>query len=258
MPFQISILDIVDIVLVALIMFQLYRLIRGTAAFSIFLAIFLIYLSWLVAKTLNMELITALLGQVIGVGVIALIVVFQPEVRRFLLVLGNRYISRSRFSLGRFFSSVKDETDTAGMAQEIVRACESMAAKRTGALIVIGRKSSLDIYSEGGEILKSRVSSELLETIFFKNAPLHDGAVLIEGGQILAARCPLPMSDQVSIPPHFGMRHRAAVGMSEHTDSIVVVVSEETGHITVVITGEIRENITPNELRNVLLTSKLK
>lgn len=258
MPFQISILDIVDIVLVALIMFQLYRLIRGTAAFSIFLAIFLIYLSWLLAKTLNMELITALLGQVIGVGVIALIVVFQPEVRRFLLVLGNRYISRSRFSLGRFFSSVKDETDTAGMAQEIVRACESMAAKKTGALIVVGRKSSLDIYSEGGEILKSRVSSELLETIFFKNAPLHDGAVLIEGGQILAARCPLPMSDQVSIPPHFGMRHRAAVGMSEHTDSIVVVVSEETGHITVVITGEIRENITPNELRNVLLTSKLK
>jgi len=133
-----------------------------------------------------------------------------------------------------------------------------MAANKTGALIVIGRRSSLDIYSEGGEILKSRVSSELLETIFFKNAPLHDGAVLIEGGQILAARCPLPMSDQVSIPPHFGMRHRAAVGMSEHTDSIVVVVSEETGHITVVITGEIRENITPNELRNVLLTSKLK
>ena len=121
MPFQIAILDIVDIVLVALIMFQLYRLIRGTAAFSIFLAIFLIYLSWLLAKTLNMELITALLGQVIGVGVIALIVVFQPEVRRFLLVLGNRYISRSRYSLGRFFSSVKDETDTAGMAQEIVR-----------------------------------------------------------------------------------------------------------------------------------------
>ena len=258
MPFQISILDIVDIVLVALIMFQLYRLIRGTAAFSIFLAIFLIYLSWLVAKTLNMELITALLGQVIGVGVIALIVVFQPEVRRFLLVLGNRYISRSRYSLGRFFSSVKDETDTAGMAQEIVRACESMAANKTGALIVIGRRSSLDIYSEGGEILKSRISSELLETIFFKNTPLHDGAVLIEGGQILAARCPLPMSDQVSIPPHFGMRHRAAVGMSEHTDAIVVVVSEETGHITVVITGEIRENITPNELRNVLLTSKLK
>jgi len=258
MPFQIAILDIVDIVLVALIMFQLYRMIRGTAAFSIFLAIFLIYLSWLLAKTLNMELITALLGQVIGVGVIALIVVFQPEVRRFLLVLGNRYISRSRYSLGRFFSSVKDETDTAGMAQEIVRACESMAANKTGALIVIGRRSSLDIYSEGGEILKSRISSELLETIFFKNTPLHDGAVLIEGGQILAARCPLPMSDQVSIPPHFGMRHRAAVGMSEHTDAIVVVVSEETGHITVVITGEIRENITPNELRNVLLTSKLK
>jgi uncharacterized protein (TIGR00159 family) len=257
MPFQITILDIVDIVLVAAIMFQLYRLIRGTAAFSIFIAIFLIYLTWLVVKALNMELITALLGQVIGVGVIALIIVFQQEVRRFLLVLGNRYISRSRFSLGRFFSSVKDETDTPGMAEEIVRACESMASKKTGALIVVGRRSSLDLFTEGGEILRSRVSSELLETIFFKNTPLHDGAVLIERGLILAARCPLPITDQVSIPAHFGMRHRAAVGMSEHSDAIVVVVSEETGHITVVISGEIQENITPNELRNVLLSSKV-
>lgn len=257
MPFQITILDIVDIVLVAAIMFQLYRMIRGTAAFSIFIAIFLIYLTWLVVKALNMELITALLGQVIGVGVIALIIVFQQEVRRFLLVLGNRYISRSRFSLGRFFSSVKDETDTPGMAEEIVRACESMASKKTGALIVVGRRSSLDLFTEGGEILRSRVSSELLETIFFKNTPLHDGAVLIERGLILAARCPLPITDQVSIPAHFGMRHRAAVGMSEHSDAIVVVVSEETGHITVVISGEIQENITPNELRNVLLSSKV-
>lgn len=258
MPFQITILDVIDIVLVATIMFQLYRLIRGTAAFSIFIAIFFIYLTWLVVKTLNMELITALLGQVIGVGVIALIIVFQQEVRRFLLVLGNRYITRSRFSFGRLFSSVKDDPETPGLIEEIVRACESMSSKKTGALIVIGRKSSLDLFTEGGEILKSKVSSELLETIFFKNTPLHDGAVLIEGGVILAARCPLPVTDQVSIPPHFGMRHRAAVGMSEHSDAIVVVVSEETGHITVVISGEIQENLTPNELRNVLLSNKLK
>jgi diadenylate cyclase len=258
MPFQITILDIVDIVLVAVIFFQIYRLIRGTAAFSIFLGIFFIYLTWLVVKALNMELITALLGQVIGVGVIALIIVFQPEVRRFLLVLGNRYITSSKFSFGRFFSSMNEDQDAPGLAEEIVRACESMSSKKTGALIVIGRKSSLDLFSEGGEILKSKVSAELLETIFFKNTPLHDGAVLIEGGVILAARCPLPVTDQVAIPQHFGMRHRAAVGMSEHSDAIVVVVSEETGHITVVISGEIREAITPNELRNILLTRKIR
>jgi uncharacterized protein (TIGR00159 family) len=258
MPFQITILDIIDIVLVAIILFQLYRLIRGTAAFSIIFAIFLIYLSWLVVKTLNMELTSALLGQVIGVGVIALIIVFQQEVRRFLLVLGNRYITRSRFSFTRFFSSAPDDQETPGITEEIVRACESMSLKKTGALIVIGKKSSLDLFTESGEILNARISAELLETIFFKNTPLHDGAVLIEGGVILAARCPLPVTDQVAIPPHFGMRHRAAVGMSEHSDAIIVVVSEETGHITVVISGEIRENITPNELRDVLLSRKFR
>ena len=258
MPFQIKILDIIDIVLVALILFQLYRLIRGTAAFSIFLGIFLIYLSWLLVKTLNMELISGLLGQVIGVGAIALIIVFQQEVRRFLLVLGNRYMTRSRFPFSRFFTSESAVQETPGLAEEIVRACESMASKKTGALIVIGGRSSLDLFTEGGEILKAKISAELLETIFFKNSPLHDGAVLIEGGLILAARCPLPITDQVAIPPHFGMRHRAAVGMSEHSDATVVVVSEETGNITVVISGEIQENITPNVLRNILLSRKVR
>ncbi|MDO9065708.1 MAG: DNA integrity scanning protein DisA nucleotide-binding domain protein, partial [Chloroflexota bacterium] len=117
--------------------------------------------------------------------------------------------------------------------------------------------SSLNIFSEGGEILQAQISAELLETIFFKNTPLHDGAVLIEGGLILAARCPLPITDQVSLPPRFGMRHRAAIGMSEHSDAIIVIVSEESGFITVVDTGEIRENITPNELRNILLMEKI-
>lgn len=257
MPFQITVLDIIDIFLVALILYQLFRLIRGTAAFSIFIAIFFIYLFWLVVRALNMELISTLLGQVIGVGVIALIIVFQPEVRRFLLVIGNRYITRGRFSLGRFFSTVDDISGNPKDAEEIVRACERMSSKRIGALIVIGRKSSLDIFSEGGEILNARVSSELLETIFFKNTPLHDGAVLIEGGFILAARCPLPVTEQVNIPPRFGMRHRAAIGMSEHSDALIVVVSEETGLITVVETGEMKENLSPNELRNVLLMSKV-
>lgn len=257
MPFQITSLDIIDITLVAIILFQIYRLIRGTAAFSIFIGIFFIYLFWIIVKALNMQLISALLGQVIGVGVIALIIVFQQEVRRFLLVIGNRYITRSRFSFGRFFSSVKRETGSPREAEEIVRACEKMALVRTGSLIVIGRKSSLDLFADGGEVLKARISAELLETIFFKNTPLHDGAVLIQGGLILAARCPLPITDQVSLPTQFGMRHRAAIGMSEQTDALIVVVSEETGFITVVRSGEIKVNITPNDLRNILLTEKI-
>jgi len=252
MPFHISTLDIIDILLVASILFQLYRLIRGTAAFSIFIAIFFIYLFWLIVKALNMELISALLGQVIGVGVIALIIVFQQEVRRFLLVIGNRYISNSKFYPGRFFPSVKKGQVISHEAEELIRACESMSIKRTGALIVIGRKSSLDIFTEGGEILKAQISAELLETIFFKNSPLHDGAVLIEGGLILAARCSLPITDQVSLPTHFGMRHRAAVGMSEHSDALIIAVSEESGFITVVENGDIREEITLNELRNII------
>lgn len=257
MPFHITVLDIIDIVLVAVVLFQLYRLIRGTAALSIFLGIFFIYLFWLIVKALNMELISALLGQVIGVGVIALIIVFQQEVRRFLLVIGNKYITRSRFSFSRLFSMVSNDPGSPEEAEEIVKACERLASKKTGALIVIGRKSSLDIFSEGGEILKAKISADLLETIFFKNTPLHDGAVLIEGGLLLAARCPLPTTEQLSLPPRFGMRHRAAIGMSEHSDALIVVISEETGFISVVDTGDIRENITPRDLRNVLLMEKV-
>lgn len=257
MPFQITVLDIIDIFLVAVILFQIYRIIRGTAAFTIFTAIFFIYLFWIIVKALNMELISALLGQVIGVGVLALIIVFQQEVRRFLLVLGNRYITGSRFSIGRFFSVVGNETGSPKEAEEIVRACEKMASKNTGALIVIGRKSSLDLYSDSGEIIKAQISAELLETIFFKNTPLHDGAVLIEGHKILAARCPLPTTERVDVDPRFGMRHRAAIGMSEHTDALIIVISEESGYISVVEEGQIRENISPNELRNILLMEKV-
>lgn len=257
MVLDIRFIDVIDIVLVAIIFFQLYKLIRGTAALSIFIGIFIIYMFWLMVKALNMELIGALMGQVIGVGVIALIIVFQQEVRRFLLVIGNRYMNRRRFSFGKIFSTVEEETGSPKEAEEIVRATESMASKKTGALIVLGRKSSLDIYSEGGERIDAIISAELLETIFFKNSPLHDGAVLIEDGKLFAARCPLPITDSVSLPPRFGMRHRAAIGISEHTDALVVVVSEESGNITVAEGGEMKEHISPNELRQILLKEKI-
>ena len=249
----VTVLDVIDIFLVALIMFQFYRIIRGTSVFSIFIGVFLIYLFWLLVKALNMNLISSLLGQVIGVGVIALIVVFQQEVKRFLLVIGNRYLKNTRISLSRFFTSQKDEPGGPTIVEEIVNAAESMASKRIGALIVIGRQSQLGMYADRGEIINAKISAELLETIFFKNTPLHDGAVLIEDRQILAARCPLPVTDQYALSSHYGMRHRAAIGISEHTDALVVVVSEERGRISIADAGEIRENLKADELRNVLL-----
>jgi uncharacterized protein (TIGR00159 family) len=253
----VTVLDIIDILLVALILFQLYRIIKGTAAFSIFIAVFFIYMFWLIVKALNMQMVSSLLGQVIGVGVIALIIVFQQEVRHFLLVFGNRYIKNGRFSLKRLFGSDKEKPGGIEIAEKIVKAVESMASKNIGALIVIGRQSRLDHFTESGELLKAQISADLLETIFFKNTPLHDGAVLIEDGLILAARCPLPVTDQFPLPAYFGMRHRAAIGMSEHTDALVVIVSEETGHISVVDGGNVRENVKANDLRNILLMEKL-
>lgn len=255
--FKISVLDIVDIVMVATILYQLYRLIRGTAAFSISIGIFFVYLFWLVVKALNMELISALLGQVIGVGVIALIIVFQQEIRRFLLSIGNRYMSRNRFSFDKYFPSGVVDQDVSQIAEEIVRAAEAMARTHTGALIAISRTSLLDIYSEGGEVLNALITDELLKTIFYKGSPLHDGAVIIQNGKIFAARCPLPSTDQTGLPAKFGMRHRAAIGLSEQSDAVVIIVSEERGKISVADGGKIHEDITPNELRHILLTLRI-
>jgi uncharacterized protein (TIGR00159 family) len=253
----ITILDIIDILLVAFIMFQFYRIIKGTSIFSIVIVVFLIYLFWLLVKALNMNLISSLLGQVISVGVIALIVVFQQEVKRFLLVIGNRYLKNTTVSFKRFFTTEKDESVIPAVVEEIVKAAQSMSSKKIGALIVIGRQSLLGLYADRGQKIDAEISAELLETIFFKNTPLHDGAVLIENSQIMAARCPLPVTEQFALSSHFGMRHRAAIGISENTDALVVVVSEETGRISVADAGEIRENLKPEELRNILLMEKV-
>jgi len=253
---NITLLDIIDIVLVAIILYELYRIIRGTAAFSIFIGIFFVYLFWLLVKALKMELISTLLGQVIGVGMIALIIVFQQEVRRFLLAIGNKYMRHNRFSFDKYFPSEAAETSSR-IVEEIVRASENMATTRTGALIVIGRTSLLNIYTEGGEIIDSDITAELLKTIFYKGSPLHDGAVLIENGRIYAARCPLPVTDQTNLPPRYGMRHRAAIGLTEHADALVIIVSEERGKISVAEAGKVTEDITPGELRQILIPLKL-
>ena len=248
----IRVLDFLDIILVAVLLYQLYRLIQGTVAINIFIGIFIVYLFWLVVKALNMELISTIFGQVIGVGVIALIIVFQQEIRRFLLILGSKYISNERFSFDNIFSTVSLTSKPRLDINTLVKACKRMSASKTGALIVVKRRSVLSAIIESGDILRADCSSRMLESIFFKNNPLHDGAVIIEGEKIVAARCVLPTSENIYLPARYGMRHRAAIGMTERNDSLVIVVSEETGEISLANSGEIKTNLKSEDLKKLI------
>lgn len=240
-------IDFIDIILVAAIMFWIYRATRGTNAPYIISGIIMIYLMWVVVRTLNMELLSNILGQFVSVGVIALIIVFQPEIRRFLQMIGMR---QKRFNfIARIFN--RNDNTSVTIIAPIVQACREMSAHKTGALIVIGRQSDLRLITEGGIAIDAKISTPLLENIFFKNAPLHDGAVVIEGNRIVAAKCILPVT-QSDVPKSYGTRHRAAIGMSEISDAIILVVSEETGGISIAHGGTIHRDIAPDQLANLL------
>lgn len=240
-------IDFIDIILVAAIMFWIYRATRGTNAPYIISGIIMIYLMWVVVRTLNMELLSNILGQFVSVGVIALIIVFQPEIRRFLQMIGMR---QKRFNfIARIFN--RNDNTSVTIIAPIVQACREMSAHKTGALIVIGRQSNLRLITEGGIAIDAKISTPLLENIFFKNAPLHDGAVVIEGDRIVAAKCILPVT-QSDVPKSYGTRHRAAIGMSEISDAIILVVSEETGGISIAHGGTIHRDIAPDQLANLL------
>ena len=240
-------IDFIDVILVAMIMYWIYRMTKGTNAPYILSGIIAIYLLWVVVRALNMELLSTILGQVISVGAIALIIVFQPELRRFLQVIGMR---QERFNFITHVFSSSEERIVTNIAP-IVSACHEMAETKTGALIVIGRQSDLRLIVEGGISIDAKVSNPLLKNIFFKNAPLHDGAVIIEGNRIVAAKCILPVT-QTDVPKAYGTRHRAAIGMSEISDAVIVVVSEETGHISVAQGGTIRRNLSTAQLESLL------
>ncbi len=240
-------IDFIDIILVAAIMFWIYRATRGTNAPYIISGIIMICLMWVVVRTLNMELLSNILGQFVSVGVIALIIVFQPEIRRFLQMIGMR---QKRFNfIARIFN--RNDNTSVTIIAPIVQACREMSAHKTGALIVIGRQSDLRLITEGGIAIDAKISTPLLENIFFKNAPLHDGAVVIEGDRIVAAKCILPVT-QSDVPKSYGTRHRAAIGMSEISDAIILVVSEETGGISIAHGGTIHRDIAPDQLANLL------
>lgn len=239
-------LDVIDILLVAALLYQFYMLIRRTVAINIFIAIFSIYLIWLIVKALDMQLLGTILGQVIGVGIIALIIVFQQEIRRFMLMLGTRYMSK-RFSIQNIFSIQSQETPRVRY-KAILKAVVNMSKNHTGALIVIGRKSALQLFIETGEIINANTSQALIESIFFKNSPLHDGALIVIEDKIFAARCLLPVSDNQDIPGSLGTRHRSGLGMSENNDSFVIIVSEETGAVSYAEYGKLTINVTLRKL----------
>lgn len=248
---SIRFLDILDIVLVAILLYQLYRLIKGTVAFNIVIGMFSLYLLWLVVRALNMELLGSIMGQFIGVGVLALIVVFHPEIRKFLVFIGTNYNVNRVLSLDKLFGAGKSKTINQQQIDNIVDACVSMAKSKTGALIVVAGNSELTDQIVTGEKLNAKISSTLIRTIFFKNSPLHDGAAIIKGNKITAAGCILPLT-QKELDKALGLRHRAAVGITEITDAICIIVSEERGSISVAKGGEIKRRISKEALTTIL------
>jgi len=249
-------LDILDIFLVALLLYQLYRLIKGTVAFNIVIGLFSLYLFWLVVKALDMELLGSIMGQFIGVGILALIVVFHPEIRKFLVFIGTNYNVNKVLSLDKMFGAGKVRTINNQQVNSLVDACVSMGKSKTGALIVITGVSDLSDQVNTGERLNAKISSSLIRSIFFKNSPLHDGAVIIKGNRIAAAGCILPLT-QKELDQSLGLRHRAAVGITESSDSICIIVSEERGSISFAKRGEIKRRIS-KEVLTTLLEENIK
>lgn len=245
-----SLLDLLDILLVAFLLYQLYRLIRDTVAINVLIGVAAIYLIWKVVELLQMELLSEILGKFIGVGVIALVIVFQQEIRKFLLVIGSTNFTQRRrlFRQLRWLSDEEQELDL----DEIVAACRSLSQKHTGALMVIERVSKLGFYRDSGTPLHAKLTATLLESIFNKYGPLHDGAVIITGEEVVAAGCIMPVTDRSSLPSRFGLRHRAAIGIAEKTNALALVVSEETGDISMAHGDDFINKIEPDHLKEML------
>lgn len=245
--------DVIDILLVAVILYALYNFLRGTAAINIFFGILAVFLLWQVVDALNMQLLKEILGAFVSVGFIALIVVFQPEIRKFLLMLGTpSFIHRNKKKRFLFWKLNFQSTDSISV-DVLVDACTALSKDKTGALILISRRNGLRQYLLTGEQINAEIGSQLLQTIFFKNSPLHDGAVIISGNKIEGARCILPVSENNTIPAHMGLRHRAAIGVTEVTDALAIVVSEEKGTLSLCENGEIFANLNPEHLHSLLI-----
>jgi diadenylate cyclase len=248
---DISIVNIIDIALVAALLYRVYRLLKGSVAIKIFLGFLSLYLIYLLVSALRMELLSIILGQFMGVGVIAAIIIFAPEFRKFLLILGRSSIfsDDSVWKDLLFFWRKKD--NSAFNISPIIDAAKVLAGSNTGALIVISSTVELKFYAESGDILDAELSKRLLISIFNKQSPLHDGAVIIHRGRIKAARCILPVTER-EVPAQFGLRHRAGIGMSEATDALILVISEESGQISMAKNGKVLHNLSFQEVREII------
>lgn len=249
---HIRFLDILDIILVATLLYTLYSLLKGSVAINIFLGIATIYLIWKLVLVLEMELLSHILGAFISVGFIALIIVFQPEIRQFLLFFGTPKNLERFPAINKLLSKHFENKLPPLNISNLVHACVHMAESKTGALIVLSQQHKLREVSSTGEQIDAAVSKSLIENIFFKNSPLHDGAIVIDANRIVAASCILPVSDNRNLDSALGLRHRAALGLCERTDAIALVVSEETGWVSYVQHGNIQRNINGFELRALL------
>jgi len=251
MPILPSIIDVIDILFVALLLYATYKLMKSSGALSVFIGVIFFVALWiLVSYVFEMKLLGAIMDKFISVGAIALIVLFQNEIKRFLVLLGSR---RRWHALSSFFSTKKQgNLDGDHSIMEIVLACQEMSKRKTGALIVLEEKVMLDDYVKSGEIIDAVISGRLLENIFFKNSPLHDGAVIISTDRVKAAACILPVAHDDNLPKELGLRHRAALGLSQVTDAKIIVVSEETGRISLAYMGELKQRLVIEDLERLL------
>ncbi|WP_298472897.1 diadenylate cyclase [uncultured Maribacter sp.] len=235
---DLRITDIIDIILVAVLLYYIYKLIRGSVAINIFIGIVIVWAFWKLTELLGMEMISSMVGAFMQVGLIALIIVFQQEIRKFLLMIGSTNFSNKRNFIKHFKFLKQEGLSSSINIDALVAACEKMASTKTGALIVLERNNSLDFIKSSGDKMHIEITQPIIESIFYKNSPLHDGAAVISGNYIVATRVTLPVSNERTIPLRFGLRHRAAIGITEKTDSLALVVSEETGLISYIKNGE--------------------
>ncbi|WP_183575866.1 diadenylate cyclase CdaA [Mucilaginibacter sp. X5P1] len=246
-------LNILDIVLVALIIYQLYNLIRGTIAANIFIGLALIFGLFFVVRALHMQLLTAILGKFVDVGIIAVIIVFQQEIRRFLLLVGkNASLQRNKAWWQYFFGKAEAEKNNYARIKPIIDACKNLKQNRIGALIVFAKYYDEQFYQNSCEVIDSKISKRLLESIFQKTSPLHDGAVVISENKIKSASCILPLTEKTDLPAQFGLRHRAGIGVTEANEATAIIVSEETGEISYAKQGRVKMNISFAELEKLL------
>lgn len=245
-------MDIIDIVLVALLLYYVYRLMKESGSLNIFYGILVFIIIWiLVSQVLDMRLLGRIFDKLVGVGVLALIILFQDEIRRFFLTIGSQRRLGFLFRLFRSRKTVVRNPAAENKAvMQIVLACEQMSKRYVGALIVLEKSMSLRDISSTGEHIDALISSALIQNIFFKNSPLHDGAMIIKDGRIEAAGCILPVSHDQNIPKSLGLRHRAALGIAQQSDATVIIISEETGGITIARRGELRLRVSIEELES--------